>query len=359
MLRCNIHSNQLPRCSGCYVVTSTWAWGESSAGSSTRWIAWSAERWWPRWSQQRWEDEEWSWSTRIWWWGACQVDRPEWWADRWWRRASQCGWPCELSCSTTRCHRGRSSPRMDVLSNLGQLDKLWMMSHWCQCPVHLCKRNPGLQCLVLQVMFSWMILSDTTLWLCWEPKRSSSISSKWSFKWGSFEEAAYRRSKETAHQQTENGIWREIERREDCLHRIFHNGWLYTADLNTEDAMDDNDDWAGEDAVILSGIPDELWSDAPTDQLAPEPPDKWIDDLADRVEIQRLCSMQVLVPRDDSHGEITGSLATKMVRKRWMRRSRLVAREFATTRRLDTFSPATGAHTRQTFYNSNTLERKV
>jgi hypothetical protein len=78
---------------------------------------------------------------------------------------------------------------------------------------------------------------------------------------------------------------------------------------DTEDAMDDNDDWAGEDAVILSGIPDELWSDAPTDQLAPEPPDKWIDDLADRVEIQRLCSMQVLVPRDDFHGEITGSLA--------------------------------------------------
>lgn len=83
----------------------------------------------------------------------------------------------------------------------------------------------------------------------------------------------------------------------------------YTADLDTEDAMDDNDAWAGEDAVILSGIPDELWSDAPTDQLAPEPPDKWIDDLADRVEIQRLCSMQVLVPRDDFHGEITGSLA--------------------------------------------------
>ena len=228
MLRCNIHSNQLPRRSGGYVVTSTLAWGESSAGSSTRWIAWSAERWWPRWSQQRWEDEEWSWSTRIWWWGACQVDRPEWWVDRWWRRASQCGWPCELSCSTTRCQRGWSSPRMDVLSNLGQLDKLWMMSHRCQCPVHLCKRNPRLQCLVLQVMFSWMILSDTTSWLCWEPKRSSSISSKWSFKWGSFEEAACRRSKETAHQQTENGIWREIERCEDCLHRIFHNGWLYS-----------------------------------------------------------------------------------------------------------------------------------
>ena len=33
------------------------------------------------------------------------------------------------------------------------------------------------------------------------------------------------------------------------------------------------------------------------------------------------------------------------MKKRWMRRSRFVAREFANTRRLDTFSPATGAHT--------------
>ena len=30
---------------------------------------------------------------------------------------------------------------------------------------------------------------------------------------------------------------------------------------------------------------------------------------------------------------------------RWMRRSRFVAREFANEKRLDTFSPATGAHT--------------
>jgi hypothetical protein len=76
--------------------------------------------------------------------------------------------------------------------------------------------------------------------------------------------------------------------------------------------------------------------------------------------------MQVLVLREGFHGEIIGSLTTKMVRvwklkifgegehqrKRWMRRSRLVAREFATTKRLDTFSPATGAHT------SNLLQLK-
>ena len=57
---------------------------------------------------------------------------------------------------------------------------------------------------------------------------------------------------------------------------------------------------------------------------------------------------------------MTGRLTTKFVRdwrlkndvnekgetvKRWMRRSRYVAREFASEKRLDTFSPATGAHT--------------
>jgi hypothetical protein len=171
----------------------------------------------------------------------------------------------------------------------------------------------------------------------------------------SSEEALKKQRTEEAKRQRISRLKMEYEERLSAV-KIAYTEYFtmddYTADLDTEDAMDDNDDWAGEDAVILSGIPDELWSDAPTDQLAPESPDKWIDDLADRVEIQRLCSMQVLVPRDDSHGEITGSLATKMVRKRWMRRSRLVAREFATTRRLDTFSPATGAHT-------SNLERKV
>lgn len=32
-------------------------------------------------------------------------------------------------------------------------------------------------------------------------------------------------------------------------------------------------------------------------------------------------------------------------RKQWVRQSRLVAREFNNSRRLDTFSPATGCHT--------------
>lgn len=128
----------------------------------------------------------------------------------------------------------------------------------------------------------------------------------------SSEEALKKQRTEEAKRQRISRLKMEYEERLSAV-KIAYTEYFtmddYTADLDTEDAMDDNDDWAGEDAVILSGIPDELWSDAPTDQLAPESPDKWIDDLADRVEIQRLCSMQVLVPRDDFHGEITGSLA--------------------------------------------------
>ena len=65
-----------------------------------------------------------------------------------------------------------------------------------------------------------------------------------------------------------------------------------------------------------------------------------------------------LVSAAEFENKPDGKLTTKFVRdwrikiygeaaderKRWMRRSRLVAREFATTKRLDTFSPATGAH---------------
>ena len=85
-----------------------------------------------------------------------------------------------------------------------------------------------------------------------------------------------------------------------------------------------------------------------------------MDDLADETEVQRLVAMGVLVPAEKFEGEVTGRLATKFVRdwrlkdyvndkrgtfKRWMRRSRYVVREFASEKRLDTCSPATGAHT--------------
>ena len=130
----------------------------------------------------------------------------------------------------------------------------------------------------------------------------------------------------------------------------------YTTDLDLE-GEDNEDVWAGEDDVKLQGIPMELWSDHPIDKQPPFP-DRWIDDLADKVEIQRLREMEVLVLATECQDDPTGKLTTKFVRdwrlksfsddngerKKWMRRSRLVAREFANSKRLDTFSPATGAH---------------
>eukprot|EP00435_Cladocopium_sp_Y103_P051533 s2110_g16.t1 len=85
-----------------------------------------------------------------------------------------------------------------------------------------------------------------------------------------------------------------------------------------------------------------------------------VDKLADEIEINRLLEMKVLVASADYAGEVKGHLTTKFVkdwrkklyvsfdgqsRERWMRRSRLVAREYANTKRDDTFSPATGART--------------
>ena len=69
----------------------------------------------------------------------------------------------------------------------------------------------------------------------------------------------------------------------------------YETDLNLEQTAEEDEDWVGEDAVVLIVIPEYLWSDAPVDQPAPSSPEKWIDDLADKVEIERLCNMQVLV----------------------------------------------------------------
>ena len=67
--------------------------------------------------------------------------------------------------------------------------------------------------------------------------------------------------------------------------------------------------------------------------------------------------MQAMVPVSKCQDDRIGKLTTKFVRdwrlnnfregldekKRWIRRSKLVAREFASTKRLDTFSPGTGA----------------
>eukprot|EP00435_Cladocopium_sp_Y103_P022455 s491_g5.t1 len=121
----------------------------------------------------------------------------------------------------------------------------------------------------------------------------------------------------------------------------------------------EEDPWLGEEELHFAGVDERLWSDHPLTEQPPDPGDK-VDRLADEVEISRLLEMKVLVASSDYTGDVKGRLTTKFVkdwrkkvyvsldgqsRERWMRRSRLVAREYANTKRDDTFSPATGAHT--------------
>ena len=138
-----------------------------------------------------------------------------------------------------------------------------------------------------------------------------------------------------------------------------------------EEQGDVEDPWKDEDELYLAGVREQLWSDHSLDQQPP-PPDAAIDALADELEINRLLEMKVLVSPSKFDGVVQGKLTTKFVRdwrkkvyvgfgdsrKRWMRRSRLVAREYAITKRDDTFSPATGAHT-SNLLPLLFLERKV
>ena len=90
----------------------------------------------------------------------------------------------------------------------------------------------------------------------------------------------------------------------------------------------------------------------------PPAPPAWIDRLADSVELQRLCSMGVLMKEEDYREPVHSKLTTRFVYdwrlkdykgpnndqpavKKWLRRSRCVAREYAfLERREDTFAPA-------------------
>jgi hypothetical protein len=93
----------------------------------------------------------------------------------------------------------------------------------------------------------------------------------------------------------------------------------------------------------------------------PDPP-AWVDRLADNIELQRLCKMGVLMKEGDYQMPVHSKLTTRFVYdwrlkdykgpnndqpavKRWLRRSRCVAREYAfLERREDTFAPASSTH---------------
>ena len=113
-----------------------------------------------------------------------------------------------------------------------------------------------------------------------------------------------------------------------------------------------------EDETDKTQIPEELWSDEPLNRPPPEPTPE-VDRKADEIEVQRLKKMGVLAQLENGEAETLGRLTTRMVydwrikdyvdketgktRKRWMRRARLVAREYAHQRRDDVHSPASGS----------------
>eukprot|EP00435_Cladocopium_sp_Y103_P004550 s92_g1.t1 len=69
----------------------------------------------------------------------------------------------------------------------------------------------------------------------------------------------------------------------------------YDHDLQLDD-HDNVNAWLEEekDDVQFDGAPDDLWANWPVDKQPPEP-ESWIDRIADKVELARLCSMGVLV----------------------------------------------------------------
>lgn len=132
----------------------------------------------------------------------------------------------------------------------------------------------------------------------------------------------------------------------------------YDYELTMDDCEED-EVWQDEDDLEFSGVPDDLWTDWPTNKTPPEP-EAWVDRLADEVEVNRLMKMGVLQGLHDYEGKIGGKLTVKSVydwrlkmrectvdgcgvsKQQWMRRRRLVAREFNNSKRADAFSPATG-----------------
>ena len=128
----------------------------------------------------------------------------------------------------------------------------------------------------------------------------------------------------------------------------------YEHEMDVNDSTPDVEFWEDEDNLEFKDVPDALWSSASLEKQPP-PLEQWVDQLADEIEIQRLLSMGVLQRKEECLDEISGSLTTRFVydwrvkdhpsgSKMWMRRSRFVAREFATDRRSDTYSPASGCH---------------
>ena len=136
---------------------------------------------------------------------------------------------------------------------------------------------------------------------------------------------------------------------------------LFTVDEADMVAEDPIKGYGIEDEVeenFVLKIPECLWSNVSLDEM-PEAPNEEIELEADRFEIERLVRMNVLREATEKDENIQRSLTVKFVRdwrikvrredgvqekKQWLRRSRLVAREYAIDQRDDTFSPASSTH---------------
>jgi hypothetical protein len=141
----------------------------------------------------------------------------------------------------------------------------------------------------------------------------------------------------------------------------YHTTDEYEHDLQLGD-HDNVDMWMEEekDDLAANGMPAELWSDHPIDRCPPAPEES-IDRIADRVELSRLCGMNVLMEGNvDGIDASSNTLTSRYVYdwrlkdrimpdgttvKCWLRRSRLVAREYSFwEKRSDTYAPATSTH---------------
>ena len=179
------------------------------------------------------------------------------------------------------------------------------------------------------------------------------------------EEHSPKRFKEEPHKKAR--LTRLSEER-DAMVRVvkiaddeFYTMDSYNEDPQLDDHCDYGDPWMDEDKVTASGMPEALWYDGDI-TVQPPTPANWIDQLADKIEIQRLCNMGVLMPEAEYGAKVESRLTTRFVydwrlkdysgpnnneptRKRWLRRSRCVAREYAfLEHREDTFAPASSTH---------------
>ena len=59
-----------------------------------------------------------------------------------------------------------------------------------------------------------------------------------------------------------------------------------------------SDLWNDEEELYFAGIPEAPWHDGDL-KVTPDPPEEWIELLADQVEISRLLDMKLLVRKEE------------------------------------------------------------